>query len=603
MPSSNVTKQHQQRLLFAVSMHVAATIALARLFPKVGSIAGICGLVAVVFSAFCFGLRGGLLASLGQLLLNTTVMQFVIVPAVPIDGSSAVGVLFFFIAGAVIGNQRDLSRRLREQLTANERLRVREQEILSAIPDAMIRIDSQGKCHVQPKSEPLALEAAMEHVIGRPVPADKLLAVSEAISRVRATGASQLLNLELFGPTFYDMRCLPAADASLLLVIRDMTELRRLLRRVTSAENLASLGTLAAGLAHEVNNPLTYVITSVSAVAQSLDGKNTNLQAELDTALEGCLRIRDLVRDILETATGRQNELKAVFVPESVESAVALVNLQTRHSATIKVQTEDVLYAQAQRTKLMQVVMNLVGNASQAFEDHRVSANEIVVRAFSQGDSVVIEVEDNGCGMDEVTRVRALEPFFTTKAVGRGSGLGLFLCSSIVDSLGGTLHIDSEAGRGTKVTVKLHAAEEPPPSSGILDRPVAPTPSNDTGPLRVLVIDDEPQIRHALRRLLGGKHRVAFSANGVEALQRIVHGERYDVIICDLLMPEMTGIELFSQLQQRYPDQSERVVFLTGGATSESARLFIEGNRSRVLHKPFGPVEIESTLRTFAKVS
>jgi signal transduction histidine kinase/CheY-like chemotaxis protein len=587
----------------AVSLHLAATFALAAFFAKVGSIVGICGLVAVVFSAFSFGLKGGLLAALGQLLLNSTVMQLVIVPAVPIDGSSAVGVIFFFVAGAVVGNQRDLSRKLREQLATNERLRVREKETLSAIPDAMIRVDARGDCRLEPEAEPLPLEAAMAACIGRALPADKLLAIGEAISEVRAHASPRLLSLELAELTFYDVRCLPAADSSLLLVIRDMTEFRRLLRRLTSTENLASLGTLTAGLAHEVNNPLTYVISSVSSVVDSLRPGEAALRRELETALEGCWRIRDLVRDILGTTTGPQQELEAICVPDVIESALSLVGTLAHERASIQLRTEDVLYVQAHRANLMQVVVNLVANACQAF-DARASGNEVVVSAFATGDSVVIEVQDNGCGMDEVTRKRALEPFFTTKPVGRGAGLGLFLCNSIVETLGGSLQIASEAGRGTKVSVRLRAAQEPPPQSGVVQlRGSLPPGQQVSVSLRVLVIDDEPEIRRSLRRLLGSKHQVDFSTNGAEALRLFVQGERYDVIISDLSMPEMNGIELFSELQQRFPDQAERVVFLTGGATSESSRLFLEAHRARVLHKPFCPVEIESTVRSFARVS
>jgi CheY-like chemotaxis protein len=121
--------------------------------------------------------------------------------------------------------------------------------------------------------------------------------------------------------------------------------------------------------------------------------------------------------------------------------------------------------------------------------------------------------------------------------------------------------------------------------------------------LKILVVDDEPEIRRGLKRILGSKHEVAFSTNGAEALGRFVAGERYDIVLCDILMPEMTGIELLAELERRFPEQAGRVVFMTGGATSESARVFIEEKGARVVSKPFSPRDIESTVRAFANLS
>ena len=567
-----------------------------------GSIAGIFGFGAVLLGAFCFGLRGGLLAALTQLALNATVMQVIIQPAVPIDGSSAVGILFYFVAGAVVGNQRDLSRKLHAELRLNERLRVRERETLAAIPDALIRMDANGECSFQPELGPKPLAQVLERVLGQPLPPDGLAMVNGIVAHVRTAAVAQGLTLELSGPTFFEVRVLPAAESSILVVVRDVTEQRRLISRVTSAENLASLGTLAAGLAHEINNPLTYVITSLTSAGQSLDVQVENLKPELDTALDGCWRIRDIVANILETTTSKRDVLEAVLVPDAIRAAITLVATQVRHRATTMVKCDEDVYALAHRTKLMQVVVNLVANASQAFADTRITANKIQVRCYGEKDTVVIEVQDNGSGMDEATRRRALEPFFTTKEPGKGTGLGLFLSNSIVESLGGSLQIDSELGQGTKVTLRLLRCAEPSFVGQIACREVPPV--NATSPrLRILIIDDEPCIRRALQRLLGSRHDVALSNNGAEALHRFVVGERYDVILSDVLMPEMTGIELFAELEQRFPEQSKRVVFMTGGATSESARVFIEEKRARVVAKPFRAKDIESTVCAFAQLS
>jgi len=597
-----VTIQKHQRLYATVAAHVVASAALALLYPVIGQTAGVFGLVSVVAGAICFGLRGGLVASVVQAVLNNLVMQFIIFPPVGLSGSSALGIAFMFAVGAAVGNQRDLSRRLREELMLNQRLRVRERETLAAIPDAMIRIEADGVCCLQGAEAQGQLGQVLEQALGRSLSTHLHREVSEQVKGAQTSGTARVFTLDLPGAVTYDARYLPAADASVLMVMRDVTEQRKLLRRLTSAENLASLGTMAAGLGHEINNPLTYVITSLSNMEQALSGAGESVTTELRTALDGCWRIRDLVRNILDTSNSKKQEIDSVFVPEIIDTALVLVQPQVRHRATVIWNQQDVPCALAHRTKLLQVVVNLVVNASQAFLDNRASVNQILVRAYGDGEYVVIEVEDNGPGMDEVTKQRAVEPFFTTKEPGQGTGLGLFLCSSIIESLEGRLDIESEVGHGTKVIVRLPVADESPTSRIVIRRSsISVTDEVDTNS-RILIVDDEPQIRRAMQRLLGKERTISLCANGAEALKRIVAGERFDVILCDILMPEMTGIELFDELKLHYPEQACRMVFISGGATSESVRAFLVKHRARVLAKPFQPAEFESAVLNLATV-
>ncbi len=592
----------RRRLLLVAVVHVAATVALARLFPTLGQTAGVFGLLAVLVGAWGFGLWGGVMATAVQAALNALVMSYVIDPPQEFTGSSLLSLLVFLSIGAAVGNQRDLSRRLSVQLTRNEELRAREEETLSAIPDVMIHVGPDGSCRLRGVSVAGALDEVLELGLGRGLAADRRGIVVRMVERVRATGAEEATSLELPGAVAHDVRCLPTAGGSVLVLLRDVSEQRRLLRRVTAAENLASLGTLAAGLAHEINNPLTYVVTGVSAIRSSLQAGERIDAAEVDSVLDGCWRVRDIVRNILDTTTHGRDAVEAVSVPEAIDTALALVRAQVSHRATIHWSPGDVPAARAHRTKLVEVVMNLVVNAGQAFADNRASQNAIWVRVRGDDAEVVIEVEDNGPGMDEATRVRALEPFFTTKDPGQGTGLGLFLSSAIVESLGGTLRIDSELGLGTKVTVRLPSTPEPPASA--LVRRSVPAVAGEAAPrASVLVVDDEPQIRRALRRIVGRWHAVTLAANGAEAWQRLSAGERYDVIFCDILMPELTGIELFRALERSLPEQATRVVFITGGATSEAARVFLEQHGGRVVHKPFRPSEIEATVAAVAPVA
>lgn len=594
-----VSLSARHRVFAVAAGHVVATVALVFAHPLLGAPAGLFGLLAVMAGALVFGMRGGLASAGVQTLLNALVMQWVLSPVVRFNVASLVGLVAYFLFAAALGNQRDLSRKLRTELELNERLRVRERETLAAIPDVMLRVTPDDQCFVQGAPVVGAVDSLLENVLRRPLTADQRAAVIERVRSVRERAESESVTLEASGAV-HDVRLLPAADASVLIVLRDVTEQTRLLRRVTAAENLASLGTLAAGLAHEINNPLTYVITSVGTAAQSLAESNPSVGRELDAALEGCWRIRDLVRSILATSAARHDAVEPVVVAEVVESALALVRHQVRHQAVLEWVPELIPCALAHRTKLMQVVVNLVVNAAQSFTEQHTNEHWVRVRAYAESPWVCIEVKDNGIGMDETTRSRALEPFFTTKDPGQGTGLGLFLCSSIVESLGGTLDIESAAGAGTCVTVKLPMADESPTSRVTAhEKPLVL--SQIPRRFSAVVVDDEPQIRRALCRVLSRTYDVTECDSGSELLQKIATGARFDVILCDISMPEMNGIELFGELRRGCPDLAERVLFLTGGATSESARRFISKHSDRVISKPFNFREVEVAVRGMAR--
>jgi signal transduction histidine kinase/ActR/RegA family two-component response regulator len=596
-----VSPSTKWRLAIVAAGHLIGTSALALLYPRIGLSAGMFSIAAVLVGAFCFGRRGGIVTALVQSLLVAFVMYFVVEPPVPFAVGPALALGFMVLFGYVVGNQRDLSRKLHQELANNELLREREQEILKAIPDTMIRVAPDGSCDVHGEDVPGEMSSSLARALGHPLPPEQHTTLVNLLNLVRATGSEGSLTIELPPSISYEVRCLPTADGSVLVVFRNVTEQQQLLRRVTASENLASLGTLAAGLAHEVNNPLTYVLSSVYTVKLFLGETANRVKADLDAALEGCWRIRDLVKNILETTTINRDSVGPVSVNEIVDAALALSRPQVRHRATLEWKPDGELYALAHRTKLIQVVVNLVVNASQSFSDNRASANEIQIRAHGEDREIIIEVTDNGRGMDEATRLRAAEPFFTTKEPGQGSGLGLFLCNSIVESVGGKLSIASDLQKGTKVTVCLPAADVIPKTK--TDPGLAGPMTASTVPqLRVLVIDDEPEIRRVLERILRARHKVAVCGNGAEALERLIAGERFDVILCDLLMPEMTGIELLAEIEQHFRSQAERMVFMTGGATSESSRQFIEDHSTRIVNKPFHPAEIEAAVLAHAQL-
>jgi len=248
-------------------------------------------------------------------------------------------------------------------------------------------------------------------------------------------------------------------------------------------------------------------------------------------------------------------------------------------------------------SKLGQVFLNLIVNAAQAIPMGQAERNQIRIRGGKSGDQVWIEVSDTGSGIPPELRERVFEPFFTTKPVGEGTGLGLSIVHNIVKGFGGEVALESTMGQGTTFKVTLPAAKEP---SG--DDEKTPVQRKLVG-AQVLVVDDEVQVATSVRRTLR-RHQVAIANSGKDALERLEAGQRFDIIFCDLMMPEMTGMELYELVKARYRDQAERVVFLTGGAFTSAAKNFLDTVTVPHVEKPFDGRQLEAHIeRLIAKNS
>jgi CheY-like chemotaxis protein len=209
------------------------------------------------------------------------------------------------------------------------------------------------------------------------------------------------------------------------------------------------------------------------------------------------------------------------------------------------------------------------------------------VSSFDDGDDVVIEVADNGPGIAPDVLPRIFESFFTTKPRGLGTGLGLPISLGIVRGLGGEITVEAPPGKGAAFRVRLPAldaapAEVPPPARAEADLP-APVSTRR----RILAVDDEALLLKAYRRMLGDAHELATALGGLEALRTLERDNAFDVVLCDLQMPEMSGMELHAAVRASHPALAERFVFVTGGAFSSDARRFMEESVSAVIQKPF----------------
>ena len=285
----------------------------------------------------------------------------------------------------------------------------------------------------------------------------------------------------------------------------------------------------------------------------------------------------------------------AVDVGMVLNASLRVVANQVRQRARVVRNMRTTPAAFGSASRLGQLFVNLLANAIQALPEDGGDRNEIrVTTSMTDNGRVQIEIADNGCGMSAEVMGRMFDPFFTTKPVGLGTGLGLSICHRIVTDMKGELTVSSEVGRGSSFRVTL-----PPAVAPVSARPRrGTTPPSGERP-RILVVDDEPIIATSIARILRRDHDVVGVVRAREALALLSSGERFNLILCDLMMPEMTGIDFFDALRLVSPEMQLRVAFMTGGAFTPRGREFLERLGKRYLSKPFAT----ESLRTFIAAS
>lgn len=363
-------------------------------------------------------------------------------------------------------------------------------------------------------------------------------------------------------------------------------EVRMLEDRLRRKQKLESLGTLAAGVAHEVNNPLTWLMGNVECLKTLIDDHGETLPARVidelsEIAIEmrdGTERIRRIVAGLKPFTRTDEDEFGPVDLLDVLDTAVELAGNEIRHRARLVRRIRKVPPVYGNHARLTQVFVNLLINAAQAIARGHAADNRIRIATRMVDESrVCVTVADTGVGIPEAVLDRIFEPFFTTRAPER-TGLGLSICHSIIDSCGGEIEVVSQPGEGAYFHVYLQVSHEP------LARPATPLTLTQPQPARVLVVDDEPSVCQAIRRGLRG-HHVTVAQSGREALVRMAE-EDWDVILCDIIMPDVSGIDVYIEACETRPEYADRIVFMTGGAFTDSARAFLARTECRILHKP-----------------
>jgi PAS domain S-box-containing protein len=412
------------------------------------------------------------------------------------------------------------------------------------------------------------------------------------------------------GAAAFDSHWGPLRDESggivgVTAIALDVTERRRaeLARRETESrmtvlERLAATGRLAAGVAHEINNPLTFVLSNLEEIHSQLAGKEGTVQIRLCAreAMDGAKRVAAIVRD-LRVFSGRPQQGQPRCQPAKVaDSAVSLMRNQIRHRARLEVDSRPTPEAAIEDGRLAQVLVNLLLNACQAIPEGNVEGNLIRLAVGYESPWVVVLVSDSGEGIAPDVIPHLFEPFFTTRKIGEGSGLGLSVSFAIVTEVGGTIEVQSTKGEGAKFMLRLPVAETPPISAAEPDHAGA----FQTKRLRILVIDDELPVGRSLARYLS-KHEVAVETRAQAALERLRKGERFDAILTDMMMPEMSGIQFYEHLQHELPGLSSSVIFMSGGVFGPEAQAFMDNVKPMVYEKPLDVQLLLSHLHDLAE--
>lgn len=387
-----------------------------------------------------------------------------------------------------------------------------------------------------------------------------------------------------------------------LTIARDVTEkkasaeeLARQREALHQREKLAALGSLLAGVAHELNNPLSVVVARAVLLEEQGDPATRTAALKIRSAAERCSRI---VRTFLAMARQQQPQRGPVVIADVVGAAIDIAGYAIRTSS-IDLSLDlapDVPLVRADADQLHQVLLNLLINAQQALQDRPLPRRITVKTRHDRATGVVrIAVRDNGPGIPAPLRTRIFEPYFTTKPTGMGLGVGLAVSLGIVEAHGGTLTVDCPHEGGTVFTISLPVGEVEEPDH---EADAATALRGAAG--SVLVVDDEPEIRDTLNDILtGARHRVVCVASGREALKRM-GSDDYDVILTDIRMADLDGRGLYQEILQRWPARATRVVFVTGDTLASDLREFVSRSGRPIIEKPFVPHEVRRVVAQLA---
>ncbi len=379
---------------------------------------------------------------------------------------------------------------------------------------------------------------------------------------------------------------------SIHCIARDITHRHELEQQLQQTEKLSAIGKLVAGVAHELNNPLTTII-GYSTLLQQND-LPTDFQADLDVIFRQAQRARLIVRDLLTFARRFELETQEVEMNTVITSTLSLMMPQLRVSA---VQVKTILDSNLPPTmadphQLEQVFINLTTNAMQALSTVP-EPRQLTIESRQVGEHILLSFADNGPGIPSDALSRVFDPFFSTKQVGQGTGLGLSICFGIISQHKGRIWAENAPEGGAIFRLELPIEKPVAQPKPVLPEP---TPTDLPIALRILAVDDEPELLNLLYRILTPKgHTIEIVLDGQTALQRLEE-QTYDLIVCDMLMPDILGSQLYQKVVEKFPHLADHFIFITGNIVDLDTRLFLEQSGLPWLSKPFLPTDMEKAV-------
>lgn len=363
------------------------------------------------------------------------------------------------------------------------------------------------------------------------------------------------------------------------------TEKQQLRSKAEMSSRLAAIGEMAAGIAHEINNPLTGVIGFSEILLEKPDLPN-DIREEIGIINSGSQRVKDVIKRMLTFARQTKPIRTSINITELIDSTLDLRSyvLRTANIEVVKDYEPDLPWITVDPGQMQEVFLNLIVNAEYAMKKAS-GRGKLTVKAVRLDKNIRISIIDDGPGISKEHLAKLFQPFFTTKAIGEGTGLGLSLSHGIILEHGGTIGAVSEEGKGATFTIDLPINEplNEPSSAVAPDTKAAPSIRK----ARVLVVDDEPDIRSFVRKVLTNNgHFVEESANPANALESLSKC-KFDAVLLDVRMPGMSGIELFDIISMRWPEMAHRVIFITGDTNDADIREYVTTNKFPYIAKPF----------------
>ena len=414
--------------------------------------------------------------------------------------------------------------------------------------------------------------------------------------------------------------------------LHTMDELRK---KLLHSDRLAAVGQLAAGVAHQINNPVAFIQTNFvllqeyiskldtfySSVKKYTDNEHKgehakeindiiadhnidlllrNVHELITENLEGIDRIRSLVRDLRVFSRSNEKDIEQIHIDDIATTACNMTYNEIRHRAQLQKEIHKTRPIIGSRSKLTQVIMNLLLNAAHSINEGDATRNTITLSIRESNNDVVITVSDTGSGIPENIQERIFDAFFTTKSTEIGTGLGLSLSKEIIERHKGSITLKSHEGEGSSFTVTL-----PFDTGYTLDTQIIDNNEDQdtTTGVKILIIDDEPIILKSYRRMLSPPNDVTTVERGSDALKILKkNGKDFDVIICDLMMPDTDAPMIFDALKHGKPEMLNKFIFHSGGAFTSRVRSFMDSIENIILEKPVTKQQLTQAISTVSNV-